>query len=145
MGDDVLGAEQQQQLEWLLANDSTWQQQPPYALIGIGFLIALLCGLTFARQIQERLDLWQQDRLPLLPLARPNIVIPYAGVLLGTTLFVGSGLQVFGFAAGSSLLVALLLTLLTGAGLWYQLGRLMEQVERGNFAAVDFDNFDRFL
>ena len=144
MGDDLLSAEQQKQLEWLLTNGSAWQQ-PPYALIGIGLVIALLCGLTFARQIQQRLDQWQQDRLPLLPLARPNIVIPYAGVLLGTTLFVGSGLQVFGFAAGSSLLVALLLTLLTGAGLWYQLGRLMQQVECGNFAAVDFDNFDRFL
>ena len=145
MADDITNAELQQELAWLLANDSTWQLQPPYALIGIGLVVALLCGLTFARQIQQRLDHWQQDRLPLLPLARPTTVIPYAGTLLGTTLFVGSGLQVFGFAAGSSLLVALLLTLLTGAGLWNQLERLMRQVESGRFAAVDFDNLDRFL
>ena len=42
-------------------------------------------------------------------------------------------------------LVALLLALLTGGALWVQLERLMQQVEEGNFRAVDFDNFDEFF
>ena len=50
-----------------------------------------------------------------------------------------------GFAAGAALLVALLLSLLTGGALFAQLERLMEQVEAGNFKAVDFDNFDEFF
>ena len=51
----------------------------------------------------------------------------------------------FGFAAGAALLVALVLSLLTGGALWVQLERLMQQVEQGNFKAVDFDNFDEFF
>jgi hypothetical protein len=41
--------------------------------------------------------------------------------------------------------VALVLSLLTGGALWAQLERLMQQVEQGNFKAVDFDNFDEFF
>ena len=64
---------------------------------------------------------------------------------MGQTLFIGGALQVFGFGAGTGLLVALLLSLLTGGGLWVQLEQLMGQVEAGNFKAVDFDNFDQFF
>jgi hypothetical protein len=52
---------------------------------------------------------------------------------------------VFGFGAGTALLVALMLALLTGGALWVQLERLMSQVEEGRFRAVDFDNFDEFF
>ena len=69
----------------------------------------------------------------------------YSGTLIGIVLFIGSCLQVFGFAAGTALLVASVLSLLTGGALWAQLERLMQQVESGNFKAVDFDNFDEFF
>ena len=69
----------------------------------------------------------------------------YSGIVVGVTLFIGGSLQVFGFASGAALLVALLLSLLTGGALWTQLERLMTQVETGKFKAVDFDNFDEFF
>lgn len=118
---------------------------PPYVLAGAGLAIAVLCGLTFARLVQDRLEAWKQDRLPLLPLARRETVLPYVGLLVGVTLFIGASLQVFGFAAGAALLVAFLLSLATAGALWVQLVRLMQQVEAGNFKAVDFDNFDEFF
>ena len=108
-------------------------------------MIGVLCGLTFARLIQDKLDGWKQDRLPLLPLGTAEMSISFAGTLIGITLFIGGSLQVFGFASGAALLVALLLALLTGGALWVQLERLMQQVEEGNFRAVDFDNFDEFF
>ena len=37
--------------------------QPPYLLVGIGLAIAIICGFTFSRLIQDRLDRWKQDRL----------------------------------------------------------------------------------
>jgi hypothetical protein len=43
--------------------------QPPYLVAGIGLAIAMLCGLTFAKLVQQRLDGWKQDRLALLPLS----------------------------------------------------------------------------
>jgi len=118
---------------------------PPYGLAVAGLVIGVLCGLTFSRLVSQRLDAWKQDRLALLPLARTETVLPWIGLLLGVTLFLGASLQVFGFASGAALLVALLLSLATGGALWLQLVRLMAQVESGNFRAVDFDNFDQFF
>ena len=74
-----------------------------------------------------------------------TLQIALAGAVIGIILFIGCCLQIFGFAPGASLLVALVLSLLTGGALWAQLERLMQQVEQGNFKAVDFDNFDEFF
>jgi hypothetical protein len=119
--------------------------QPPYLLAGIGLAMGVLCGLTFARLVQDKLEGWKQDRLALLPLANGNILLPYAGVVVGVTLFIGGSLQVFGFSAGVALLVSFVLSVATAGALWVQLQRLMAQVENGTFSAVDFDNFDQFF
>ena len=44
--------------------------QPPYLLAGLGLAIGVVCGLTFAQLIKDRLNGWKNDRLPLLPLGR---------------------------------------------------------------------------
>ncbi len=119
--------------------------QPPFFLAGVGLLISVLCGLTFARQVQNRLEGWKQDRLALLPLGSGDVIASYSALVIGVTLFIGGSLQVFGFGGGTALLVALLLSLLTGGALWVQLERLMAQVQDGSFRAVDFDNFDQFF
>lgn len=119
--------------------------QPPYGLAGFGLAIGVLCGLTFSRLVSLRLDGWKQDRLALLPLARPETVLPWLGTILGVTLFIGGSLQVFGFGAGAALLVAFVLSIATAGALWVQLEQLMAQVQAGTFSAVDFDNFDQFF
>ena len=123
----------------------TYFPQPPYMLAGIGLAVGVLCGLTFGKLVQNKLDGWKQDRFALLPLGNAEITMSYTGTLIGITLFIVSCLQIFGFASGAALLVALVLSLLTGGALWVQLERLMTQVESGNFKAVDFDNFDEFF
>jgi hypothetical protein len=119
--------------------------QPPYLLAGLGLAIGVLCGLTFARLVQNRLESWKQDRLALLPLGNVTTTLPYIGVVIGVTLFIGGSLQVFGFASGAALLVSFVLSIGTAGALWVQLERLMAQVENGTFSAVDFDNFDQFF
>ena len=121
------------------------QLQPPYVLAGIGLAMGILCGLTFAKLVQDKLDGWKQDRLALLPLGCFETNLSYTGIILGITLFIGGSLQIFGFDAGAAILVALLLSLATAGALWVQLERLMLQVENGTFSAVDFDNFDQFF
>ena len=64
-------------------------------MAGLGLAIGVLCGLTFAKLIQIRLDAWKQDRLALLPLGTAEVTMSYAGTLLGITLFIGGSLQVF--------------------------------------------------
>lgn len=119
--------------------------QPPYLVAGLGLAVGVLCGLTFARLVQDRLEGWKQDRLALLPLASGATTLPYIGVVIGITLFIGGSLQVFGFSSGVALLVSFVLSVATAGALWVQLERLMEQVENGTFSAVDFDNFDQFF
>ena len=85
------------------------QLQPPYVLAGIGLAMGILCGLTFAKLVQDKLDGWKQDRLALLPLGCFETNLSYTGIILGITLFIGGSLQIFGFAAGAAILVALLL------------------------------------
>ena len=119
--------------------------QPPYVVAGVGLAMGILCGLTFARLVQDKLNGWKQDRLALLPLGCFETNLSYTGIVLGITLFIGGSLQVFGFAAGAAYLVAMLLSLATAGALWVQLERLMLQVENGTFSAVDFDNFDQFF
>ncbi|WP_010318166.1 hypothetical protein [Synechococcus sp. CB0205] len=119
--------------------------QPPYVLAGIGLAMGILCGLTFARLVQNKLDGWKQDRLALLPLGNFETNLPYTGIIVGITLFIGGSLQIFGFSSGAALLVAFVLSMATAGALWVQLERLMSQVENGTFSAVDFDNFDEFF
>ena len=118
---------------------------PPYVLAGIGLAMSILCGLTFSKLVQNRLDGWKQDRLSLLPLGNTETILPWIGTMIGVTLFIGGSLQVFGFGSGAALLVAFLLSVATAGALWVQLERLMTQVQEGNFKAVDFDNFDQFF
>ena len=119
--------------------------QPPYVLAGIGLAMGILCGLTFAKLVQNKLDGWKEDRLALLPLGNFETNLPYTGIIVGITLFIGGSLQIFGFASGAALLVAFVLSMATAGALWVQLERLMTQVENGTFSAVDFDNFDEFF
>lgn len=119
--------------------------QPPYVVAGIGLAMGILCGLTFAKLVQNKLDGWKQDRLALLPLGNFETNLPYSGIIIGITLFIGGSLQIFGFASGAALLVAFVLSMATAGALWVQLERLMSQVENGTFSAVDFDNFDQFF
>ena len=120
-------------------------QEPPYLVAAAGLAISVLCGLTFSRLVQNRLEGWKQDRLALLPLASRETMLPWSGLVIGVTLFLGGCLQVFGFAGGAALLVAFLLSIATAGALWRQLTQLMQQVQDGNFKAVDFDNFDQFF
>lgn len=54
---------------------------PPLFLTGAGLAMAVLCGLTFSRLVQGRLDTWKQDRHSMLPLARPTTVMSYSRIL----------------------------------------------------------------
>jgi hypothetical protein len=72
-------------------------------------------------------------------------MLPWSGLVVGVTLFLGGCLQVFGFGSGAALLVAFVLSVATAGALWRQLSQLMLQVQEGNFRAVDFDNFDQFF
>ena len=119
--------------------------QPPYLIAGVGLAIGVLCGLTFAKLVENKLEGWKQDSLPLLPLGSFSVTLPYIGVVIGITLFIGGSLQVFGFSAGVALLVSFVLSIATAGALWVRLERLMTQVQDGTFKAVDFDNFDQFF
>nr|AUG32725.1 hypothetical protein PLO_752 [Paulinella longichromatophora] len=119
--------------------------QPPYFLAILGLVISIICGVTFTKQIEHRLDEWKKSQFSLLPLRTVQLNLSYSGILLGIILFISGSLQVFGLANDKAFCFALLLSLMTGGTLWVQIERLMKQVENGEFKVVDFDNFDQFF
>jgi len=119
--------------------------QPPYFLVILGATVGIICGATFAKQIEYRLDQWKKHNLSLLPLQTVQLHLSYAGIQLGTILFISGSLQIFGLSYDKAFFVGLFLSLVTGGALWVQLEQFMKQVENGEFKVVDFDNFDQFF
>ncbi|BBL86521.1 hypothetical protein PMYN1_Chma716 (chromatophore) [Paulinella micropora] len=119
--------------------------QPPYFLVILGVIIGIICGATFAKQIEYRLNQWKKYNLSLLPLRTVQLHLSYTGILLGTILFISGSLQIFGLQYDTAFFVGLCLSLVTGGALWVQLEQFMKQVENGEFKVVDFDNFDQFF
>ena len=119
--------------------------QPEYLLMGLGLIISLLSAVNFARIVEDKLNSWKEDRLPLRPLANIGTTFSYAGVVIGVTFVIAGSMQVFNFAYVSSLIFGFLVSILTGVIFWLLIKRVMREIEEGNFRAVDFDNFDEFL
>lgn len=44
--------------------------QPPYLVAGVGLAIGVLCGLTFAKLVQDRLEGWNRIAWPCCRWAR---------------------------------------------------------------------------
>lgn len=117
--------------------------QPPYFLFVAGLLASLASGIAFNAVLQESTRDWNQHRSSryLAHLRGPQLLIPFAGIAFGSCLFLASGMQIFGFPARFAYAVALPLTIFTGWLVWYQLGKILNQIVEGGSKALDLDSF----
>lgn len=121
---------------------------PPYVLLVAGLLIGVLCGFAFEGTLKEQVNLWSQgssDR-PLAEAVRKGpLVLPFAGIMIGICLFLASGIQIFSFPATACWVVATIMTVVTGWLVWDQLGKVLGEIERGEFRLMEMnDMFTRF-
>ncbi len=114
---------------------------PPYVLLFFGLFASITSGLAFEATLKEKMNAWKQSRSTqnLVQLKSLQLQMPFAGITLGVIFFLTGGLAVFGFPPGASVLVALPLTVGSSYLIWYQLGKVLDQIAQGGSQAIDLD------
>lgn len=118
---------------------------PPYFLLLAGFLAAVTCGKAFEATLKQQVNLWSKSRSSriLEELQGMQLLVPYLGICVGTLMFLGSGMMIFGIPASFSFALALVLTIFTGLLLWVQLGKILTILQEGGSQALDLDALGR--
>ena len=116
--------------------------EPPYFLLVAGLFIGVTSGVAFEATLKELVQEWYRQRSShtLATMQGSHLQVPYLGIAIGIALFLGSGLEIFGFSRFLSYAVALPLTVLTAWLVWSQLGKILVQLERGGSKAIDLDS-----
>lgn len=115
---------------------------PPYFLLVAGLFISVTSGAAFEATLKSSVGNWAKSRSTriLATMKGPQLLLPFLGITIGVCLFLASGVQIFGFSAAIAYAIALPLTVLTSLLVWYQLGRILTQIEEGGSEALDLDS-----
>lgn len=115
--------------------------QPPYFLLLAGLFAGLTSGLAFEASLKQLTQEWAKSRSTrtLAHLQGVQLQLPFLGICIGICVFLGSGLEIFGFPTNLSYLIATPLTVLIALLVWSQLSKLLVQLERGGSRAIDLD------
>lgn len=116
---------------------------PPYVLLIAGLLASITSGLAFETKLKQSVQEWAKNRSTrtLATLQGTALLIPFLGICAGICVFLASGIEIFGFPTMIAYGVSFLLTVFTGGLVWYQLGVILGQLERGGSKALDLDSF----
>lgn len=115
--------------------------EPPYFLLVAGLLVALTSGAAFSATLKQIVHKWSSARAAaaIAKLPTGQLVVPFLGISAGVCMFLSSGLEIFGFTAMLSYVVAGSLTLLIGLLVWLQLNSMLALVEKEGFQAINID------
>lgn len=104
----------------------------PYLLIAVGLFAAFTSGLAF----QETLKL-KANSLVQNPTSQTNkqiqgleLFIPFVGMCFGVCLMIATGLETFNISRPITYLISILTTVGIGALIWWQLGKLLLQIQQ---------------
>jgi hypothetical protein len=114
---------------------------PPYFLLFAGLFAGIASGLAFQATLKQQVQEWAKNRSTrtLAQMRGTQLQVPFLGIAVGICVFLAAGLETFGFPTKISYAVSILLTLFTSLLVWFQLGRLLVQLERGGSRAIDLD------
>jgi hypothetical protein len=115
--------------------------EPPYFLLIAGFLAGVTSGLAFQSTLKLLVNEWSKNRAThsLTNLRGIRLFTPFMGIIFGICIFLGSGLEVFGFPRSIAYAASFPLTLLTAWLVWSQLGKVLIELETGGSKALDLD------
>ncbi|MEM1311743.1 MAG: hypothetical protein AAGF98_19945 [Cyanobacteria bacterium P01_H01_bin.153] len=115
----------------------------PYVLMTAGFLVAIATGAVFSNSLQQATRAWAEDSSTgsLEDIRGFSLLLPYLGICAGICVSLASGIQIFGFSAKFSYIVAAVMTSLTAGLVWRQLGVILSQLQQGGSKALDLDDF----
>jgi hypothetical protein len=116
--------------------------QPPYLMLIAGLLTSLLSGIAFQTVLRELIQAWQADRSTrsLAELRGWRLLTPYLGMAIGALFFLAAGVAIFGVPSKFAYIISTIMTVVVGRLVWWQLCKVLEQLEQGGSAALDLDN-----
>lgn len=115
--------------------------EPLFVVLAAGLLVGMTCGVTFEAALKQGLLAWQKDRTSnlLSQMQGTPVILPFIGIIIGTWLFLGSGLSIFGLPTWLAVGGSFVLTVFTSFLIWKQLGELLIELQRGGSRALDLD------
>ncbi len=118
--------------------------EPPYFLLVFGLFAGMTSGVAFESTLKEKVQDWSKDRQSntLADLQGFQLFLPYFGICAGVCIFLAAGVEIFGFEAWLSYGISLFFTVLIGGLIWTQLGKLLQQLEKGGSKALDLDSWE---
>ena len=119
--------------------------QPPVFAAIAGLFIAVTCGSAFWNMMEQKLrdsykDPQNQASFKISRIVDRALAVSYWGTCLGVWVFLGGGLQAFGFGAIPSYGVALLITIFTAGLVWDQINDVFMQLKEGGSEALSLDD-----
>jgi hypothetical protein len=118
-----------------------YYSEPPYLLVGLGLAASILSGLAFQTVLRELIQDWQrsQSTRSISEMRGWRLLTPFLGMAGGSLIFLAAGVQIFGLPARFAYGLSFVLTAAVGRLVWWQLGKLLKQLEEGGSAAIDLD------
>ncbi|MBU7585533.1 MAG: hypothetical protein KAF91_22040 [Nostoc sp. TH1S01] len=117
-------------------------EQPPYLLLAIGLLIAVTSGFGLSGTLKTIVQKWRKDSTEKAEanFYSKQLLVPFLGITFGISLFLYSGLAIFGFPPILALGVGLPLSLLTCLLVWLQLSSMLSFAKNKGMQALDLDS-----
>ncbi len=122
---------------------SYYLPEPPLFLVFAGLFIGVTCGVAFEATLKEVVNTWYKtpNRKELDLLTANSLKLPFLGICLGICIFLASGLDIFILNGWIAYAIALPMTIFICGLVWTQLGKVLEQLQRGGSRAIDLDAF----
>ena len=119
--------------------------QPPFLAAIAGLFVAITCGSAFWNMMEQKLrDSYQDPKkatsFKIDRIVDPALAVSYGGTCLGVWIFLGGGLQAFGFGVIPAYGFALLLAILTAGLVWDQINDVFMQLKEGGSEALSLDD-----
>jgi hypothetical protein len=114
--------------------------EPPYFLMFVGFFTGMTCGAAFEATLKQIVNTWYKSSAkPADLLDSSTLLLPFLGICVGICVFLASGVEIFLMNRWVSYAIALPMTIFIGALVWTQLGKLLQQLQKGGSKAIDLD------
>jgi formate hydrogenlyase subunit 3/multisubunit Na+/H+ antiporter MnhD subunit len=117
--------------------------EPPYFLLVAGLLASLASGAAFEAVLKLSVKEWSKNRSTrsLANMRGLQLFLPFIGIAGGACVFLSSGMEIFGFTSKLAYLISFPLTAFIAWLVWWQLGKILVQLDQGGSQALDLDSF----
>jgi uncharacterized protein (DUF2062 family) len=117
--------------------------EPPYLLLVVGLLASLASGTAFDAVLKQSVREWAKNRSTrtLANMRGAQLLVPFLGIAGGCCFFLSSGMEIFGLPSFLAYGIAVPLTIAISWLVWWQLGKILAQLDQGGSQALDLDSF----